>query len=74
MPELSGFDVQGALAVDHAGVPVVVVTGHETAESRARAIQMGAKAYLCKPVDDDELLAAIAGAIGGTNDTLGETR
>src|SRR5664279_2664825 len=40
MPEMSGFDVQGALAVDHAGVPVVVVTGHDTAESRARAVQM----------------------------------
>ena len=59
MPEMSGFDVQGALAVDHAGVPVVVVTGHDTSESRARAMQMGAKAYLCKPVDDEALLAAI---------------
>jgi FixJ family two-component response regulator len=65
MPEMSGFDVQGALAVDHAAVPVVVVTGHDTAETRARAMQMGAKAYLCKPVNDEALLAAIGGAIGG---------
>ena len=65
MPEMSGFDVQGALAVDHAAVPVVVVTGHDTAEARARAMQMGAKAYLCKPVNDEALLAAIGGAIGG---------
>ena len=65
MPEMSGFDVQGALAVEHAAVPVVVVTGHHTAESRTRAMQMGARAYLCKPVDDEALLAAIGGAIGG---------
>jgi FixJ family two-component response regulator len=65
MPGMSGFDVQGALAAGHAGVPVVVITGHDTPESHARALQLGAKAYLCKPVDDEALLAAIGAAIGG---------
>ena len=63
MPEMSGCDVQGALASGHPAVPVVVMTGHDTPESRARAIQMGARAYLCKPFDDDALLAAIGDAI-----------
>jgi FixJ family two-component response regulator len=63
MPEMSGFEVQGALAVAHAGVPVVMITGHETPESHARALQLGAKAYPCKPVDDEALLAAIGSAI-----------
>ena len=63
MPAMSGFDVQGALAVAHAAVPVVVITGHDTPESHARALQLGAKAYLCKPVDDEALLAAIGSAI-----------
>ena len=65
MPEMSGFDVQGALAGGHAAVPVVVMTGHDTPESRARAVQLGAKGYLCKPVNDEALLAAISAAIGG---------
>jgi len=65
MPAMSGFDVQSALAAGHAGVPVVVITGHDTPESHARALQLGAKAYLCKPVDDEALLAAIGTAIGG---------
>lgn len=65
MPEMSGFDVQGALADRHAAVPVVVITGHDTPESRARAVQLGASAYLCKPVDDNALLAAIGIAIEG---------
>ena len=64
MPEMSGFDVQGALAGGHAAVPVVVITGHDTSESRARALQLGAKVYLCKPVNDEALLAAIVTAIG----------
>ena len=64
MPEMSGFDVQGALAVGHAAVPVVVITGHDTPESRARALKLGATSYLCKPVNDEALLAAICSAIG----------
>ena len=69
MPEMSGFDVQGALASSHAAVPVIVITGHDTPESRARAIQLGAKVYLCKPIDDEALLAAIGTAIGGVRPT-----
>jgi len=64
MPGISGFDVQAALAATHAGVPVVVITGHDTPQSRQRALQLGAKAYLCKPVDDDTLLPAIVAALG----------
>ena len=65
MPGMSGFEVQGALALEHAGVPVVIITGHDTPEARTRALRLGAKAYLCKPVDDEALLAAIGGAAAG---------
>ena len=65
MPEMSGFDVQGAVALDHPGIPVIVITGHHTPESHARAVQLGAKGYLRKPVDDSVLLEAIGLAIGG---------
>jgi FixJ family two-component response regulator len=65
MPEMSGFDVQGALADTHPAVAVVVITGNDTPESRARALQLGAKVYLCKPVSDNVLLEAIEMAIGG---------
>lgn len=64
MPEMSGFDVQRALA-GHSTLPVVVLTGQSSPESRVRALQLGAKAYLCKPVDDEALLAAIGEAIHG---------
>src|SRR5512137_903354 len=45
MPAMSGLDVQAALATCHATVPVVVITGHATADSRARAARLGARAY-----------------------------
>jgi FixJ family two-component response regulator len=64
MPGMTGFEVQGALAMAHTAVPVVVITGHDTPESRGRALRLGAKAYLCKPVDDMALLAAIDDATG----------
>jgi len=67
MPEMTGFDVQGALAGGHAAVPVIVITGHDTPESRARAVLLGAKGFLCKPVNDEALLAAIGDAIGGAS-------
>ena len=67
MPEMSGFEVQGALASGHRAVPVVVMTGHDTSESRARAVQLGARVYLRKPINDEALLAAIGNAIGGTS-------
>jgi FixJ family two-component response regulator len=67
MPEMSGFDVQGALARAHPTVPVVVMTGHDTPESRARAVQLGAKVYLRKPINDAALLVAIGDAIGGVS-------
>ena len=63
MPELSGFEVQSQVAQTHSRVPVVILTGHDTAEARARSLAGGATAYLCKPVDDETLLAAINAAI-----------
>ncbi len=63
MPEFSGFEVQRQLAERRPEVPVVVITGHDTAESRSRALGLGAWAYLAKPVDGDALLRAINGAL-----------
>ena len=65
MPDLSGLDVQLFLARDRVPVPVIMVTGHETPEARARLMARGATACLRKPVDDKLLLAAIDDAIRG---------
>ena len=59
MPGLSGFEVQQELIEHHPDVPVVILTGHDSAEAKRRALSLGAKAYLSKPVDDEALLLAI---------------
>ncbi|MBF6023831.1 response regulator [Lysobacter niastensis] len=65
MPDMTGFDVQDALFASRIDIPVVVLTGHDTPGSRVRALENGARSYLCKPVDEDVLISAIASAIGG---------
>lgn len=64
MPRVNGFEVQSRLAKRANPPPVIVITGHDTPEARARALKNGAAAYLLKPVDDQMLLDAIAAAIG----------
>jgi DNA-binding response OmpR family regulator len=63
MPGMSGFDVQRQLRSGEHVVPVVVITGQDSELARERAFSCGASAYLCKPVDRDELTRAIEAAI-----------
>lgn len=63
MPKMSGFEVQLQLSRLGNGVAVVVITGHDTPESHARALAGGAAAYLLKPIDEQVLLDAISAAI-----------
>lgn len=65
MPGLNGFDVQARLGRSARRIPVVIITGHDTPESRQRALAGGAAAYLLKPVDGQLLLDAIHAAIAG---------
>jgi FixJ family two-component response regulator len=64
MPGISGLELPGLL--DRAGhnLPVILVTAHDTPETRNLAMRIGAAAYFRKPVDDQALLDAIAWAIG----------
>ena len=48
-------------------VPVIVVSARSIEPNRERALNAGAKAYLRKPVDNDELMAVIHLALGASN-------
>jgi FixJ family two-component response regulator len=65
MRHTSGFDVQARLTQRGGTVPVVIITGDDTPEARARSLSLGAKSYLCKPIDEVALLAAINSASSG---------
>jgi DNA-binding response OmpR family regulator len=47
-----------------AHIPVIVVSAREERTTGARAAEAGAKAYVQKPIDNDELLAAVRSALG----------
>jgi FixJ family two-component response regulator len=70
MPRVNGFAVQARLAETGIRLPVVVITGHDAAETRDRALAGGISAYLRKPVDDEALLEAITTAIEHPTVTL----
>jgi FixJ family two-component response regulator len=46
MPHMTGFDVQAALLEAKAVVPVVIITGDDSLESRELTLGRGARAYL----------------------------
>jgi FixJ family two-component response regulator len=68
MPGVNGFEVQARLAKSGSRLPVVIITGHDTPEARARARDGGAAAYLLKPIDERTLLDAIAAATADRED------
>jgi FixJ family two-component response regulator len=59
MPEVNGLELQGHLAAAGSRVPIVFITGYDDKESRGRAMQAGAVAFLVKPFSDEQLLQII---------------
>ena len=62
MPGMDGFEVCRRLKADERlrDIPVVFLTALETGrESRVKALEMGAEAFLSKPLDEVELTAQI---------------
>ncbi|MGA8050759.1 MAG: response regulator [Burkholderiales bacterium] len=55
----SGFELARRLAQDGSAIPVIFITAHDSAATRAGAQQLGAAAYLPKPFDGHALLGAV---------------
>jgi two-component system, response regulator RegA len=61
MPDASGLDVVRELhSIDPASV-IVMLTGYGSIATAVEAVRLGAVHYLSKPVDIDQILAALAG-------------
>jgi len=60
MPVVDGFEVQQRLSESPIRPPVVIITGHDSSETHARAMATKPVAYLRKPMNDESLLEAIA--------------
>lgn len=58
MPNVSGLEILEAMRADDATrhIPVIVLTAETGAETKLRALQLGATDFLTKPLDSSELL------------------
>lgn len=64
MPGMNGLQLQSELAVAGRRVPIIFITAYDDTESRRRAMQAGAVAFLPKPFTDEQLLQTIHSALG----------
>ncbi len=63
LPELSGLDLQQALATAGHSLPIIFLTGYGDIPMSVRAIKAGAVDFLTKPCNDQDLLTAIQQAL-----------
>ncbi|HKD79184.1 MAG TPA: response regulator [Candidatus Angelobacter sp.] len=66
MPRTNGYELLSHLRQDAQtrGIPVMVVTSRAGAKHRERAMKEGAAAFLTKPVQEDQFIAAVGSLIG----------
>jgi len=66
MPRMTGYELMAQLRQSPTTkrIPVLVVTSRAGAKHRDRAMKEGASAFLTKPVQEDQLLAAIEQLMG----------
>jgi FixJ family two-component response regulator len=72
MPGLTGIELQDALAAAGRRMSIVFITGHVDVPTSVKAMKGGAVDLLTKPIDQEELLAAITRAVAKDADDLGE--
>ncbi len=64
MPGMGGLGLLKRLADSGTRIPVIILTAHADDDMRQRMLQMGATAFLEKPVRGPALLQAIRSALG----------
>jgi FixJ family two-component response regulator len=63
MPALSGLELQRILTKTGSLLPIIFLSGQGDIPKSVQAMKHGASDFLTKPVNDEDLLAAIRGAI-----------
>jgi DNA-binding NtrC family response regulator len=64
MPGASGIELLQTVRREHPSLPFLLVTAYADVRDAVNAMRLGAVDYLSKPVDLDELLAAVRDAVG----------
>ena len=72
MPGMNGLQLQSQLAAAGCRIPIIFITSYDDKESRRRAMQAGAVAFLGKPFTDEQLLQWIRSALRQEKDSTGD--
>ena len=63
LPKMSGLELQQHLAAAGVSVPIIFITAHDQEKAQAEAIELGAAAFLSKPLCRGVLLQCVLGII-----------
>ena len=74
LPGMSGLELQAHVKQDQPDLPVILMTGHGDVAMARTALRAGALDFIEKPINDDELLAAIEGALSGEVERIDKRR
>ncbi|MFO7973090.1 MAG: sigma-54 dependent transcriptional regulator [Candidatus Hydrogenedentota bacterium] len=72
MPRMNGLEVLEKVKQDRPQLPVVLLTAYIDVRDAVKAMKQGALDYIEKPVDLDELIAAVDDALGATGRAVAE--
>lgn len=62
MPDTDGLEIIRQLHAIRSDLPLLVLTGFGSIATALESVRLGAKDYLTKPADPDQILAALQGA------------
>jgi two-component system NtrC family response regulator len=60
LPDGNGLSLLPTILKMHPSLPVIILTAHGEQAAASEALQMGAWAYLLKPIDPEDILARVA--------------
>ena len=69
MPHINGETLIEKITPLYPNLPIIIITGKIDAETAVDCMKSGAFDYIVKPVDEERLLAAVAGALPPAADT-----
>jgi DNA-binding NtrC family response regulator len=72
MPEMSGLDLLQLLRERFPALPVIIMTGFGSVDSAVEALTFGAVDYISKPMNVDEIRAAVGRVLSGGRNARAE--
>jgi DNA-binding NtrC family response regulator len=55
LPDLTGIELLRTFREEHPSMVSIIITGHSTTQNAVEALNLGANAYITKPIDHEKL-------------------